>query len=368
MLLSPKMPTERISFLLLTFLLIFLFVSPFHLFGESGGALSPIQVINGVPWTGQTWNNCGPANLAIVMNFWGWDGDQFDIASVLRPDGNDPHVGIAELAGFAGNEGFIVRTIADGNLEILKKLIAEGFPLVVPTWHLDSSGRQMGHYRTVYGYDDTREILLVRDTLEGPGLLLSYDSFRFLWGISGSGILVVEPTSGYQREKPLHESLPPDITDEATDPSFSETQRQALELFAAGVAASDAGNHSQAVASVIMAAGQELPWRIWWYFPRILSSFIAEGRYEDVLEIADSVLMPFPYSEELFFWLAVAEDRLGNTGDSIDALGRSASLHPGWLSNSELMMFSSAVQESFPGLGIDINPNPLPLRAPDVHQ
>jgi len=34
------------------------------------------MALNGIIHHFQTWNNCGPANLAMALSFWGWEGNQ----------------------------------------------------------------------------------------------------------------------------------------------------------------------------------------------------------------------------------------------------------------------------------------------------
>ena len=34
----------------------------------------------------QGWNNCGPATLSMALSYWGWEGDQYDIAPLTKPN------------------------------------------------------------------------------------------------------------------------------------------------------------------------------------------------------------------------------------------------------------------------------------------
>ena len=101
--------------------------------------------IHGVGWTAQTWNNCGPANLAIVMNFWGRDIDQADIKAVIRPHDKDPHAAIDDLAAFARDAGLNASVYWNSDLESLKAHVAAGRPVIAPAWHIDANGEEMGH-------------------------------------------------------------------------------------------------------------------------------------------------------------------------------------------------------------------------------
>ena len=40
-------------------------------------------------WEKQDINNCGPASLSMYLRYFGWNGDQYDIASLLKPTRQD---------------------------------------------------------------------------------------------------------------------------------------------------------------------------------------------------------------------------------------------------------------------------------------
>jgi hypothetical protein len=44
-------------------------------------------ILDGVVYVDQhgRWNYCGPANLTMALNFWGWPGDRDDVAAVVKP-------------------------------------------------------------------------------------------------------------------------------------------------------------------------------------------------------------------------------------------------------------------------------------------
>ena len=49
----------------------------------------------------QTWNNCGPATLAMNLSYFGSPLDQADVAAVMRPNPDDKNVSPHEMADFA---------------------------------------------------------------------------------------------------------------------------------------------------------------------------------------------------------------------------------------------------------------------------
>ena len=49
-------------------------------------------ILPGVVYVDQhnRWNYCGPANLTMALNFWGWTGTRDDVAQVVKPGSPDP--------------------------------------------------------------------------------------------------------------------------------------------------------------------------------------------------------------------------------------------------------------------------------------
>ncbi len=348
--LMPKMILQTRLFGQLAAVL-FLVLVTFCFAGEKGGENSQTSsaqfCISGVPWTGQVWNNCGPANLAQVMRYWGWEGSQFDIQSVIRPNENDPHVGIDELAGFARSAGFHVFVLHFAGMHDLKTALSSGKPVIVPTWHVDGNGEQMGHYRTVYGYDDHAGGFFIRDTLEGPDVFMTYDDFECLWAVFNKQLLILSKEDA---------SVPLMVSSLVSSLEMpNREQCTALELFSGGTAFLASGDFDRAVELFERSREQSLPWRIWWYRPEALEAYIELARFQQVLDITGKALRSYPYSEELYYWRARAFDALGDKERALDALSESHQLRPDWLNAALLQSFSIPVKEGFPGIGLKLD-------------
>ena len=128
--------------------------------------LTPIPLpaqasIPGVRYVDQhgLWNYCAPANLAMALYFWGWQGDRTDIGDYVKPYEKDKNVMPYELADYVQaktNLSVVVRS--GGTLDMVKSFISAGFPVVIEKGAVmrDISGKDswMGHYTVVTGYDD----------------------------------------------------------------------------------------------------------------------------------------------------------------------------------------------------------------------
>ncbi len=81
----------------------------------------------------QTMNNCGPASLAMVLRFYGWDGKQADIASLIKPLDDDRNVNVEELVYYVRNQaGWLKAEFrVGGSLDLLKHLMAAGLPVMI---------------------------------------------------------------------------------------------------------------------------------------------------------------------------------------------------------------------------------------------
>lgn len=52
----------------------------------------------------EIYNNCGAATLTMALRIFGWEGNQDDIASVIKPDVDDKNVNIDELVYYVRNK------------------------------------------------------------------------------------------------------------------------------------------------------------------------------------------------------------------------------------------------------------------------
>ena len=105
-------------------------------------ALPERVILDGVVYVHQheRWNYCGPANLAMALNYWGWPGDRDDIARVVKPGINDPDLSFiqqgrldknvmpSEMIGFvAGHTDYNIVARFGGDLDLLKHMITTGY-------------------------------------------------------------------------------------------------------------------------------------------------------------------------------------------------------------------------------------------------
>ena len=88
--------------------------------------------IEGFEIVAQGFNNCGPANLTINLNFYGDATTQNEAAAFLKPNREDRNVSSWQLSDYVNEHTALRSTVhSGGDLELVKKFIAAGIPIVI---------------------------------------------------------------------------------------------------------------------------------------------------------------------------------------------------------------------------------------------
>lgn len=145
----------------------------------------------------QTFNNCGPATLSMLLDFYNIQTSQQEIADELRPFqhpkglGDDKSVTLDELASFAQKHNFITFKRPNGDLDKLKLFLEQDIPVLTVTWLNQQGG--FGHYRIIKGYNDQNQTIIEDDSIYGLNQTLSYNDFLKLWQVFNYQYLVIVP-------------------------------------------------------------------------------------------------------------------------------------------------------------------------------
>ena len=146
-------------------------------------------------------NNCGPATLALYLRFFGWDGNQYDIAKIAKPESDDRNVNVEELVHYVRNyAGWLnIEFRVGGDLERIKELLAAGIPVMIEEsftvdrqyWREDDLWS--GHYLLITGYDDAEQIFTTHDTELGPNQHIHYKKLDENWQSFNRVYIMVYP-------------------------------------------------------------------------------------------------------------------------------------------------------------------------------
>jgi tetratricopeptide (TPR) repeat protein len=136
-------------------------------------------------------NNCGPATLAMMLRMYGWEGDQYSIAQIIKPIDKDRNVNPDELRYYILNEAGWLRAEyrVAGDIQLLKRLLAAGYPVLIEAATTIDPRDSLGpsddlwaaHYLLVTAYDDANQMMTAHDPLRGPDRLIPYDQLIEDW-------------------------------------------------------------------------------------------------------------------------------------------------------------------------------------------
>lgn len=133
----------------------------------------------------QTFNNCGPATVSMILSYYGINKSQQEIGEQLRPyqnpkgDNDDKTIFPQEFADYIKGLGLLSYYRVAGDLELLKLFINNDFPVVVKQWlHKDED---IGHFRIVRGYKGSKKFLITDDSYDGPNRKILDEDFLNLW-------------------------------------------------------------------------------------------------------------------------------------------------------------------------------------------
>jgi tetratricopeptide (TPR) repeat protein len=265
----------------------------------------------------QTWNNCGPATVAMALGVLDLEVGQAEAAQFLKPDPNDKNVSPDELAAFARQRGFEARVLIGGTVDELRGLLAAGVPVIAEVWFVPEPGDEMGHYVLLAGYSDAERTFLARDSYRGPNVHLPYDGFDADWrAFNRTAVVVfaaaqrpaVQAVVGSQMDDPA--ALARRALAAATQEA--EARGDAFAWFNLGSSLTLLGDFQAAADAYDRARAVGLPWRMLWYQFGPFEAYAAVGRWADVEALAGATLANAPNLEESRLWLGRSRRATGD--------------------------------------------------------
>jgi hypothetical protein len=311
-------------------------------------------ILSGVRYEDQhgRWNYCAPANLSMALSFWGWQGNRDVVGPVIKPDPKDKNVMPYEMVNYIeGHTDLSVKLRVGGDLNLLKRFIAAGFPVLVEkgTYLRDISGvvSWMGHYQVVTGYDDVAGVFIAQDSYVKPDLEVPYDQMIQRWRAFNYTYLIIHTAD---QESQVLELLgsDADVTVNYQNAAL-KASNEVLGLsgidhyfawFNRGttlVALQDYGGaalaYDEAFKVYPTIPEDERPWRMLWYQTGPYFAYFYVQRYYDVLYLADSTLNAMQSDknlEESYYWRGMAKKALGDATGAIADFRLALQFHPGF--------------------------------------
>jgi hypothetical protein len=289
----------------------------------------------------EKYNNCGPANLSMMLRYWGWQGTQDEVAAFTKPNPKDKNIMPYEMQDFVTEKTSLeVLFRSGGSLDDLRRLIAAGFPVVIEksVVLLEHNLGWMGHSLLLTGYDDVKREFTGQDSLSGPDLSFSYDYIVSSWRPFNFHYIIAFPKD---RESDVLRLLGPNADENynlqsATDLALQETktmqdsQDLAFAWYNVGTNYTDQRRYVDAANAYDMARSLGVPWRIIWYETGPYKAYYWSHRYQTIVDLASYTLNGETELEESWYWRGMARMALGDSEGAISDWRQALAKHVGF--------------------------------------
>jgi tetratricopeptide (TPR) repeat protein len=278
----------------------------------------------------------------MAMRYHGWEGDQHDISDLLKPDRGDKNVNPEELV-------YYVRTRAGwlnaeyrvgGDVGTLKRLVAAGYPVVIEKSLIlppnEGGGGWAAHYVLVTGYEDAAGSFITQDAYDGADLPVSYAEVEDRWHAFNHVYLVVYPADQADAVAQLMgEDADPEVNRaRALDNSQAEVAEKPEDAYAWFNLGSNLvyfERYGEAAQAFDTALKIGLPWRFTRYQFGPYIAYFNQGRFEDIIELADATLYRTQKAEESLLWRGWARYRLGQAAAALGDFQAALAINPNYL-------------------------------------
>lgn len=263
----------------------------------------------------QDWNNCGPATLALALRMYGWKGDQYDIASVIKPLQTDKNVNPSEMADYVAQSGKgLTATIrVNASSALVMDFLAAGTPVIVEeSFKLEQSfwpGDDLwaAHYLLITGYDLTTREWVIQDSYYGPNRRIKMDLLEQTWKPFNRLVFVIYKT---QDERVVKEYLGANwdsatnlgLAAAAAQKEINANARDAFAWFNLGNSLLGLKDYEGAASAFAQARQIGLPQRMLRYQFGPLEAAYATGNVDDLFLLSNYALDRTPNSEEALTW------------------------------------------------------------------
>ncbi|MGB9672807.1 MAG: C39 family peptidase [Anaerolineales bacterium] len=280
--------------------------------------LAPIPsalVLPAPAWEKQDINNCGPAALTMYLRYWGWQGDQYAISNLVKPQRDDRNVNVEELVYYVRTQvGWLdTEYRVGGDLDLLKLLLANGFPVMIEeSFYFDTpfypnDDLWAAHYNLITGYDDKEGVFITQDSYHGANLKMTYPQIAQYWQPFNYVYLLLFPPEKKNEIMAILGADWDEVQNRQNALGLAKTQSEenpqdAFAWFNIGTNQVYFENYVDAALAYDQARKIGLPQRMYRYQFGPFFAYFHSGRIDDLLALAEYALKRTPNSEEALMW------------------------------------------------------------------
>lgn len=295
------------------------------------------------PYEKQTANNCGPATLSMALHLYGWEGSQSDISDLIKPISGDRNVNPEELRYYIRTQaGWLnLEYRVGGNLELIKRLLAANYPVIVETVTSLNPADALGpnddlwaaHYLLITAYDDAKQELTIQDSYHGPDLTISYEQFEKEWKpFNNVYLLLYFPQFEEEVKTLLGSDWDPNLNRQrvlsATETAATDPAADAFDWFNYGSNLVYFERYDEAARAYDKARELGLPLRMFRYQFGPFLAYFHSNRNEDLLTLTNYALGVTEMSEEAWLWYGYGLYRKGDYDGALKAWQKADSINP----------------------------------------
>ena len=307
-------------------------------------------LLNGMDLVWQQRNRCSAAAFTMLLSYWNDDASYRNSVNRFNSNASDVSVSLDEMIAYAAT--YDLRAIArmGGTTDMLKRLVANGFPVLVENVYYDgarSFRNWTSHNRVVVGYDDTLQVIYALDSVLGGGAnntgrAFGYAEFEARWRPLNHNYLVIYKAEDTLRLRaiigehwdPLYNA---EWTRDHVQSNLYAPERDVFDNFNLGIALSVLGEYQLAAQAFDVARVIGLPGRMLWYQFEPFEAYLQIGRTRDVLDLTRAIIAQEPGVEEMYYYIARAYLIEGNLEQTITNLEAAVWRNP-FYTDAELLL------------------------------
>ena len=206
----------------------------------------------------------------------------------------------------------------NGDLDLLKRLLSNGLPVIVEFWTNPEDNGGLGHYRLFTGYGEAGDYFVAEDSLNGSGIQVPLTDFDPFWQVFNRTYLVIYPPD---QTALIHALLGQDMSDQTMyERALVTAQTEAKSDPANAYAWFNIGTNYARLSRPELAASAfdearrlGLPYRMLWYQFDIYEAYLTMGRYQDVIDLTTATLKATGGLEEPYYYRGLAQQATGQS-------------------------------------------------------